>query len=93
MFEIFKGPISGNLQIDHLCRNRACCNPEHLEAVSRKENILRGKAPSAVNAKKTHCHRGHLLSLENCDKYELKFGIRKCKICTYELRKARRKSK
>lgn len=47
------------LEVDHLCRNRACVNPAHLEGVSKKENILRGEAPSAQNARKTHCLWGH----------------------------------
>lgn len=58
-YKIFKGNIPYGLQLDHLCRNRSCVNPDHLEAVSRRVNILRGTAPSALNAKKTHCSRGH----------------------------------
>lgn len=45
--------------IDHLCRNRACCNPSHMEMVTGAENSLRSTSPPAVNAKKTHCPRGH----------------------------------
>lgn len=58
-FEKKYGPIPSGLTIDHLCRNRACVNPEHLEAVTMRENILRGAGVSAVNARKTSCPRGH----------------------------------
>jgi len=55
-----KGPIPEGLFLDHLCRQRHCVNPDHLEAVTIKENTLRSPvAPAAVNAKKTHCPKGH----------------------------------
>lgn len=55
----FVGPIMGDLTIDHLCRVRRCVNPTHLEAVTSRENILRGVSRSAVNARKTRCSEGH----------------------------------
>lgn len=54
-----KGPIPSNLVLDHLCRNRSCVNTNHLEVVTHRENILRGTGPSAWNAKKDHCKKGH----------------------------------
>jgi hypothetical protein len=59
-FEIHNGQIPSGLHIDHLCRNRACCNPAHLEAVACSENLRRSSiAPATINVAKTHCIRGH----------------------------------
>ena len=58
-YEHLVGPIPEGLEIDHLCRNHSCANPAHLEPVTHKENVLRGRAPTAINAAKTHCTRGH----------------------------------
>ena len=66
---------------DHLCRNRLCVNPAHLEDVTNKENVLRGVGLTAINAKKTHCKNGHELSGENLLKSALNKGMRNCKIC------------
>lgn len=62
---LFIGPIPTGLTIDHLCRVRGCCNPEHLEAVTIKVNTLRGSAPAAVHTAKTHCIRGHEFTSAN----------------------------
>lgn len=64
-YELNVGPIPAGLEIDHLCRNRRCVNPAHLEPVPHRENTLRGESPVAVNAAKTHCVRGHALSGPN----------------------------
>lgn len=50
------------LPLDHLCRNRACVNPIHLEPVSHRVNILRGIGPAAILARRTKCNKGHLFS-------------------------------
>lgn len=59
LYELLVGPIPEGLELDHLCRVRECVNPEHLEPVTRRENVLRGVAPAAANARKTHCPQGH----------------------------------
>ena len=64
-YELCVGPIPKGLTIDHLCRNRGCVNPGHMEPVTNRENVLRGVSPAAVNARKTHCKHGHPLSGEN----------------------------
>lgn len=53
MYEVFVGPIPEGLVIDHLCKNKQCVNPEHLEAVTSRENTLRGDGPTAINARKS----------------------------------------
>ena len=58
-FHTIVGPIPEGMELDHVCRNRACCNPTHLEPVTRRENQLRGNTIAAANADRTHCKRGH----------------------------------
>lgn len=86
-YELFVGPIPEGLTVDHLCRNRGCCNPAHLEVVTRRENIQRGG-----KSLQTHCIHGHSLH----DAYEDRRGdgsvSRKCRTCHKErvrLRNAR----
>jgi hypothetical protein len=64
-YEMFVGPIPPGFEIDHKCKNRFCWNPNHLEPVTHKENILRGESLSAQNRRKTECKRGHPFSGEN----------------------------
>jgi hypothetical protein len=60
-YESFRGPIPDGLQLDHLCRVTVCVNPEHLELVTCRVNVLRGHTRAAANQAKTHCIHGHSL--------------------------------
>lgn len=86
IYELLVGPVPDGLQLDHLCRNRNCCNPQHLEPVTARENTIRGVGPSAINYKKTHCSQGHSLEGENLVVKTKKSGTpeRVCRICRNE---------
>ena len=71
--------IPEGLDLDHLCRNRKCVNPDHLEAVTRQTNLLRGDTICAKNKQKTHCSEGHEFTTENT--YIRSNGSRKCRSC------------
>jgi hypothetical protein len=79
-YQALVGQIPSGLVIDHLCRNRRCVNPSHLEVVSADVNTLRGGCPAAVNAKKTHCPNGHPLVGDHLSVDAL--GKRRCRTCT-----------
>ena len=59
VYRALVGEIPDGYDLDHLCRTRACCNPSHLEPVTRKQNVHRGEGLAGINARKTHCIRGH----------------------------------
>lgn len=89
-YETFAGPIPEGLTIDHLCRNRACVNPEHLEPVTQRVNTLRGEGLPAQLARQTHCKRGHALSGANLLWQSAKGRrYRKCRECLRLRNKAR----
>lgn len=80
-YVLWNGPIPGRNVPDHLCRNRRCVNPAHLEAVTEQVNILRGIGVSAINARKTHCIRGHELIPGNFLPARGKKHGRDCLVC------------
>ena len=76
-YEQAKGPIPKGLDLDHKCRVRSCVNPDHLEPVTRSENLRRGVGPTLTKVRRaaqTHCKRGHPLDGWNG-------SSRFCKIC------------
>ncbi len=84
VWELTNGPVSSGLELDHLCKNRACCNANHLRAVTHKVNCTENSAsPMAANWRKTHCIRGHELTAENLGS-ELSKGRRRCLTCERE---------
>lgn len=78
-YELVVGPIPEGLHLDHLCRNRGCVNPDHLEPVTHRTNVLRGAGVTAANARKTHCIHGHEFTPDNI--VPLPGGGRKCRAC------------
>lgn len=79
-YEICKGDVPKDLCLDHLCKNRACINPDHLEIVTLVENVMRGESQHAVNARKTHCVNGHEFTPSNIYVHPHR-KTRDCKIC------------
>lgn len=75
----FRGEIPPGMHLDHICRVRSCVNPDHLEIVTPRENLLRGNGHAAINSKKKSCKRGHELAGKNL--YLTPDGRRNCKIC------------
>ncbi len=88
-YEWIVGPIPVGLQLDHLCRNRLCVNPAHLEPVSQQENILRGVGLAAENAEKTACPVGHPYAGDNLYTNPTT-GSRLCRACRREHDRNRR---
>ena len=81
-YERFCCEVPAGLELDHLCRNKSCVNPDHLEAVTHSVNIARSDSPAkgrAFNLAKTHCPAGHPYSGDNL--YVRPNGVRECRIC------------
>ena len=73
------GPVPARLTLDHLCRNRRCVRPDHLEPVTRGTNVLRGESVFAQHARQTHCIHGH--PFDSTNTYRDQRGRRACREC------------
>lgn len=78
IYEAVNGKVKDGMVLDHLCRVRHCCNPEHLEEVTQQENFDRGNG-TLHQTQKTTCPKGHLYDKENT--YVTKKGQRMCRAC------------
>jgi hypothetical protein len=77
IYTLIRGAIPAGLVIDHLCRQPGCVNPNHLEAVTHRENVMRGNVPCAEQK----CRRGHDKSNPYINPTS---GARACRTCRYE---------
>lgn len=97
-YENYVGPIPERFELDHLCRNRACVNPLHLEPVPKAVNVLRGEGACAKHARKSHCKHGHKLegnnlAFETDSKGRISRRCRECVRLMLERRKLQRRLK
>ena len=79
-FVLHGGILEKDKEIDHKCRNKSCVNPDHLQQITHKENVLIGESLQAKNKRKTHCIRGHEFK-DSTTYYRPDDGGRTCNIC------------
>jgi len=88
-FELLVGLIPEGLQIDHLCRNPPCVNPDHLEPVTPRENTMRGNTDARRKSEQTHCVNGHEFTLDNIYTRPSRPGTRECRTCNKRTQRRR----
>jgi hypothetical protein len=85
-YELSVGPIPDGLEIDHLCSVRACVNPDHLEAVTGRVNLLRARGLATDEVRETHCAHGHEFTPETTSyRSDRKSRGRICRVCRREV--------
>lgn len=90
------GPVRDGLELDHVCRNRGCCNPAHLEPVTHRENLVRGHPFGAQHSLTTHCPQGHEYAGDNLSLHRKKnrqgkdYVSRECRACKREAERKRK---
>lgn len=93
VYEAYRGPIPKGLDLDHLCRERACCHPDHVEPVTRQTNLLRGETVTARRAAQTHCASGHPFDEENTYWWNNRRYCRACRVARNREARERRATK
>ncbi len=83
-YEAFVGPIPEGLELDHLCRNKGCFRPEHLEPVTHNENMKHDDKALGIRSAATHCKLGHKFTKENTYWRPDRANSRSCVICSRE---------
>lgn len=82
-YELEVGLVPEGLELDHTCGITICVRPSHLEPVTHRENLRRGKGPTGLNFQKTHCKRGHEFNTANTYLKKGTYGIqRECRKCS-----------
>lgn len=90
-YKLFIGPIPDGMHLDHLCRVHCCINPLHLEAVTCRENLMRGVGVAALYSRKTHCVNGH--KFDGMNTRVARRGTRHCRKCDKERHEKRRRAR